>query len=82
MVFVHMFLGTDELTSPPTNVNNRLTVGVKNYFFNSSRYAQGIAFFEKFVEEDPQLVSIIAEAMDMLNQTGKAVCLLAKNILV
>eukprot|EP01134_Creolimax_fragrantissima_P003539 CFRG3539T1 len=75
------FLGTDVLTAPPTSVNNRLTVGLKEYFFNSSRYAQGIAFFEKFVEQDPELVSIIAEAMDMLNQTGKAVCLLAKTLL-
>jgi hypothetical protein len=40
LFFEGKFLGTSELTSPPSNVNNRLTEGVKGYFFRSSRFAQ------------------------------------------
>eukprot|EP00123_Amoebidium_parasiticum_P015581 comp23044_c1_seq1/m.36874 comp23044_c1_seq1/g.36874 ORF comp23044_c1_seq1/g.36874 comp23044_c1_seq1/m.36874 type:complete len:672 (-) comp23044_c1_seq1:201-2216(-) len=74
------YLGTDELTSPPNNINNRLAVGLKNYFFRASRYQQGIDFFTPFIERDLEVSSILAEAYDQLGQTSQAICLLARSL--
>ena len=34
------FLGTDELTAPATITDNRLAVGVRNYFYNTCRFSK------------------------------------------
>eukprot|EP00124_Ichthyophonus_hoferi_P002813 Ihof_evm2s211 gene=Ihof_evmTU2s211 len=92
LFFEGKFLGTDELTAPPNNVNNRLAVGVMNYFSNSLRYAQvpsslpslavgGLDFFSRFQSEDPEVVALIASAMDQFEQTSSAVHLLARTLL-
>lgn len=42
---------------------------------------QGVEFFSKFTEQDPEIVSIIAEALDHIEGTPRAICHLAENLL-
>eukprot|EP00124_Ichthyophonus_hoferi_P004051 Ihof_evm1s403 gene=Ihof_evmTU1s403 len=74
------YLGTNELTAPITNINNRLAVGVKDYYYKASRYDEGMSFFQQFLEQDGEVATIIAEGLDQLGQTTKAIGLLAKSL--
>ena len=42
---------------------------------------QGMEFFKQFVEEDPEVAAVMAEAVDHANGTAAATCMLADSLL-
>ena len=43
--------------------------------------SQGIDFFNQFVEEDPEIAAVMAEAVDHASGTAAATCVLAESLL-
>ncbi|KNC77865.1 hypothetical protein SARC_09686 [Sphaeroforma arctica JP610] len=74
-------LGTDELTANVTNVNNKLTQGVKKYFLNSLRYHQCMSFFLLLARQDTELVCVLTEIQHFFQQTASALVLVSDHLL-